>query len=322
MKALVSGSNGFIGSHLVETLRKRGYSVTCLVRKTSNLDWLKGLDVEFVCGDCTEKETLYEAVKGADYVYHLAGVVRAVDRDTYYRVNFLGTKNLLEVCNETNPNMKKFIYLSTQAAVGPFDPEAKGDCHPITDYGKSKLQGEMAVNSFKDRLPVLTIRTTAIYGPRDKDIYTYFKFLKKGLRPVPGNVDGDINLLYVGDLIEGMILAAENESSSGQTYFLADEKSYSWEEASDKAAQALGVKAINVRIPRWMILTSAFLSELSSGITNKPPLLDRQKAKEILHDGWFCDITEARERLGFKPRVSLEEGLKITASWYKEKGWL
>jgi dihydroflavonol-4-reductase len=322
MRALVSGSSGFIGSHLVETLKKRGYSVTCLIRKTSNLDWLKGLDVEFVYGDCTEKETLYKAVKGADYVYHLAGVVRAVDRETYYRVNFLGTKNLLEVCNETNPNMKKFVYLSTQAAVGPFDPEAKGDCHPITDYGKSKLKGEMAVNSFRDRLPVLTIRTTAIYGPRDKDIYTYFKFLKKGLRPVPGNVDGDINLLYVGDLIEGMILAAENESSSGETYFLADEKSYSWEEASDKAARALGVKAINVRIPRWMILTSAFLSELSSGITNKPPLLDRQKAKEILHDGWFCDITEARERLGFKPRVSLEEGLKITASWYKEKGWL
>ena len=328
MRALVSGSSGFIGSHLVEALKKRGYAVTCLVRKTSNLRWLNGLDVEFVCGDCTEKETLYKAVKGADYVYHLAGVVRAVDRETYYRVNFMGTKNLLEVCNETNPNIKKFVYLSTQAAVGPVIKKVTGtffslqDPQPITDYGKSKLKGERVVNSFKDRLPVLTIRTTAIYGPRDKDIYTYFKFLKKGIKPVPGNIEGDINLLYVGDLIEGMILAAENESSSGETYFLADEKSYSWEDASDKAARALGVKAINIRIPRWMILTSAFLSELSSGITRKPPLLDRQKAKEVLHDGWFCDITEARERLGFKPRVSLEEGLKITASWYKDNGWL
>ena len=322
MRALVSGSNGFIGSHLVEALKKRGYSVTCLIRKTSNLNWLKGLDVEFVYGDCTEKDSLYKAVEGADYVYHLAGVVRAVDRETYYRVNFLGTKNLLEVCNKTNRNIKKFIYLSTQAAVGPINPDGEGDCQPITDYGKSKLKGEMAVHNYSDRLPVLIIRATAIYGPRDKDIYTYFKFLKKGLRPVPGNGEGDINLLYVGDLIEGMILAAENENSSGETYFFADERSYSWEEASDKATRALGAKAINIHIPQWMILTSAFLSELSSRITHKPPLLDRQKAKEILHDGWFCDITKARESLGFKPRVSLEEGLKITASWYKEKGWL
>lgn len=327
MKALVSGSNGFIGSHLVEALKKRGYAVTCLVRKTSNLDWLKGLDVEFVYGDCTEKETLYKAVEDADYVYHLAGVVRAVDKETYYRVNFLGTKNLLEVCNEINPNMKKFIYLSTQAAVGPVKKVtgtffSLENPQPITDYGKSKLEGEKVVTSFRDRLRVLIIRTTAIYGPRDKDFYTYFKFLKKGLRPIPGNVEGDINLLYVGDLIEGMILAAENENSSGETYFLADERSYSWEEASDKAARAMGVKAINIHIPRWMILTSAFLSELSSGITRKPPFLDRQKAKEVLHDGWFCDITKARERLGFKPRVSLEEGLKITASWYKDNGWL
>lgn len=322
MKALVSGSNGFIGSHLVEALKKRGYSVTCLVRKTSNLNWLKGLDVEFVYGDCTEKDSLYKAVEDADYVYHLAGVVRAVDRETYYRVNFLGTRNLLEVCNKTNRKIKKFLYLSTQAAAGPINPNGEGDCQPITDYGKSKLKGEFEVHSYNDRLPVLIIRASVIYGPRDKDIYTYFKFLKKGLRPLPGKGEGHFNALYVGDLVEGMILAAENENSSGETYFIADEKSYSWKEAADKAARALGVKTIKINIPRWLISASAFLSELSSGITHKPALIDRQKAKELLHNGWFCDITKARENLGFNPRISLEEGLKITASWYKDNGWL
>lgn len=322
MRALVSGSNGFIGSHLVEALKKRGYAVTCLVRKTSNLNWLKGLDVEFVYGDCTEKETLYKAVEGVDYVYHLAGVVRAVDRETYYRVNFLGTRNLLEVCNKTNRKIKKFVYLSSQAAVGPTNPNGEGDCQPITDYGKSKLKGEIVVHNYSDRLPVLIIRAPVIYGPRDKDIYTYFKFLKRRIRPLPGKGEGYVNILYVGDLVEGMILAAENESSSGETYFIADERSYSWKEAADKAAQALGVKAIKINIPRWLISASAFLSELSSEITHKPVLIDRQKAKELLHNGWFCDITKAREHLGFKPRVSLEEGLKITASWYKENGWL
>ncbi len=321
MRALVSGANGFIGSHLVEALKKRGYSVTCLVRKTSNLNWLRGLDLEFVCGDCTEKESLYRAVEGMDYVYHLAGVVRAVDRDMFYRVNFLGTRNLVEVCNKINRNMKKFIYLSSQAAVGPTNPNGEGDCQPITDYGKSKLKGEFVVQSYSDRLPILIIRAPVIYGPRDKDIYTYFKFLKRGIRPLPGKGEGHFNALYVGDLVQGMVLAAENENSSGETYFIADERSYSWEEASDIAAQVMGIKAIRINIPRWLLLASAFLSELSAGITRRPVLIDRQKAKELLN-GWFCDITKAREHLGFKPRFSLEEGLRITAGWYKDNGWL
>jgi len=322
MRAFVSGGNGFIGSHLVEALKKRGYSVTCLVRKTSNLNWLKGLDVKFVYGDCTEKETLYNAVEGADYVYHLAGVVRAIDRETYYRVNFLGTKNLLEVCNKINQKIKKFVYLSSQAAVGPINPKGEWDCHPITDYGKSKLKGEIIVHNYSDRLPVLIIRAPAIYGPRDKDIYTYFKFLKRGIKPVVGNGEGHINLFYVGDLIEWMLLTAERESSSGETYFFADERSYSWKEAADKAARALGVRTIKINIPGWLILTFAFFSELSSGIICKPALIDRQKAKEILHNGWFYDITKAREHIGFKPRFSLEEGLRITVDWYKDNGWL
>ena len=322
MRALVTGGNGFIGSHLVEALTKRGYSVTCLVRKTSNLNWLEGLDIKFVYGDCTEKESLYKAVEDVDYVYHLAGVVRALNRETLYRVNFLGTRNLLEACNRINQKIKKFVYLSSQAAVGPINPKGEWDCNPITDYGKSKLKGEMVVHSYSDRLPVLIIRAPAIYGPRDKDIYTYFKFLKRGMKPVPGNGERHINLFYVGDLIEGMVLAAESESSSGETYFFADERSYSWEEAADKAAQALGVRAIKINIPGWLILTFAFLSEFSLGIIHKPALIDRQKAKEILHNGWFCDIIKARERLGFKPKFSLEEGLKITAGWYKDNGWL
>jgi len=322
MRAFVTGGNGFIGSHLVEALKRRGYSVTCLVRRTSNLDWLEGLDVKFVYGDCTEKETLYEAVEGADYVYHLAGVVRTLDRETFYRVNFLGTKNLLEVCNGMNRKIKRFIYLSSQAAIGPINPKNEGDCSPITDYGRSKLKGEMVVRSYSDRLPVLIVRAPAIYGPRDKDFYTYFKFLKRGLKPLLGNGKGHINIFYVGDLIDWMVLAAERESPSGEIYFFGDERSYSWEEAADKAAQALGVKAIKIKVPGWLVLAFSFFLDFFSEITQKPALINSQKAKEILHKGWFCDITKAKKDLGFRPRFSLDEGLRITAGWYKENGWL
>jgi len=322
MRVLVSGGNGFIGSHLVEALKKKGYSVSCLVRTTSNLNWLKGLDIELVYGDCTEKETLYKAVEGKDYVYHLAGVVRAVSRETYYRVNFIGTRNLLEVCDSINRGIKKFVYLSSQAAVGPVNPKGEWDCHPISDYGRSKFKGELAVHSYRYRLPVLIIRAPVIYGPRDKDIYTYFKFLKRGLRPLPGKGQVHFNALYVGDLIEGMMSAAENESSDGKTYFIADERSHSWEEASQKAARALGVKTIKINLPRGAILAMAFISGLSSQMTRRPVLIDGQKAREILHDGWFCDISKAREELGFVPRTSLEEGLRITVDWYRKNGWL
>lgn len=119
MKVLVTGATGFIGSHLVEALVQRGAQVRCLVRDKTKLGWVKDAPVEFVVGNCLEKNSLQQAVQDVDQVFHLAGAIMAVKEKTYFEVNGLGTENLVQACIENNPRLKKFIYLSSQAAAGP-----------------------------------------------------------------------------------------------------------------------------------------------------------------------------------------------------------
>ena len=128
MKALVTGSNGFIGSFLVEELLERNYQVKCLVRKTSDLQWIKDLPVQFAYGDVTNFDSILPAVENIDYIFHLGGIVRARKENDFFLVNSLGTKNLLEACKQHNLNLKRFTYLSSQAAVGP-----SSDGIPITE---------------------------------------------------------------------------------------------------------------------------------------------------------------------------------------------
>ena len=143
MKALITGGNGFIGSYLVERLLNHGYQVKCLVRKTSNLRWIKDLPVEFVYGDITDIGSLLPIVVDVDYIYHLSGALRANKPGEFFRVNHEGTTNLLEASRQRNPALKRFIYVSTQAAAGPSGtgiPLTEADLpRPISTYGKTKM---------------------------------------------------------------------------------------------------------------------------------------------------------------------------------------
>lgn len=325
-KALVTGGNGFVGSHLVEGLLKKGYEVVCLVRNKSNLNFLSGLKIEYKYGDITDKSSLIEATKGIDFVFHAAGITRAKNKAEYFRVNASGTKNLVQVCLETNPPVKKFIYVSSQTAAGPardlhpIDENAK--CEPINDYGRSKLEGEKEVLNFKDKLPVTIIRPPAVYGPRDKDILYFFQMINKGIIPSFGLKESYLSLVYVKDLVRGLILAAESKKSSGQVYFLTDGKTYSWSEAFGIVRDSLGVRAIRLRIPKLLLVTFAFFSEAFTRLLGKTPLLHLGRAKELCRRFWLSDISKAKTELGFVPEYDLKEGALETVRWYKENKWL
>ncbi|MFH0930602.1 MAG: NAD-dependent epimerase/dehydratase family protein [Candidatus Zixiibacteriota bacterium] len=325
-KALVTGANGFVGSHLVEALLKRGYEVFCLVRKTSNLNFLSGLKIEIRYGDVTDIDSLKEALKGVDFVFHLAGLTRAKNKDEYFKANALGTRNLVQSCLEVNPHINKFVYVSSQAAVGPckdFYPlNENAKCEPITDYGRSKLQGEKEVLSFKDKLPVTIIRPPAVYGPRDKDILFFFQTVNKGIIPLFGFKESYISLIFVKDLAQGIILAAENKNSSGQIYFIADKKVYSWSEAGKIIQKSLGVRVFKLRIPKSFLFTFASFSEMVSHLKGESALVNLQKANELSQRFWLCDISKAKNELGFSPEYDLEKGALETIKWYKENKWL
>ncbi|MGB7574564.1 MAG: NAD-dependent epimerase/dehydratase family protein [Thermodesulfobacteriota bacterium] len=323
MKALVTGGTGFIGSHLAEALLDRGVQVRCLVRKESDLKWLKGLPIEMTFGDCRDRTSLREAVKDADRVFHLAGITKAVKEKAYFEINASGTENLIRTCLENNPRLQKFIYVSSQAAAGPCrngDKKRESDqCEPVSAYGQSKRMGEELALAHAHEIPLVILRPTGVYGPRDKDFYTLFKWVSKRIKPC---FSGKVSLCYVQDVVQAILLAAESQTKSGEIFFLSDGTDYLMREVGDVFARTMGVRPLSIPIPKWLIFGIASLSEYLSALSGKPPLMSKGMAEQIVQKDWTCDITKAKTVLGFTPQYQLSRGAKLTYQWYKNQKWL
>jgi dihydroflavonol-4-reductase len=326
LKALVTGGTGFIGSHLTEALIRKGVEVRCLLRKSSDVKWLKGLPVELASGDCTDRTSLNEAVRGVDWVFHLAGVTRAMKKEAYFEVNGGGTENLLLACLENNRRLQKFIYVSSQAAAGPSrngsNKRELDLCEPVSFYGRSKRMGEESVLAHAHELPAIILRPSAVYGPRDKDIFALFKCLSRRVKPCLTGRHQRLSLCYVQDIVQGILLAVETQTKSGEVFFLSDGNDYGMEEIGDILARAMGVTALRIRVPGRMVVGVARFSEYLSRFFGRPSLLSKDKAEEIVQKEWVCDITKAKTLLDFEPRVPLSQGAGLTFEWYKQEKWL
>jgi len=326
MEVLVTGGNGFIGSHLVEKLLQKKYQVRCLIRKTSDLRWIKNLHVKFFYGDIRSSETLIPAVKNVERIYHLSGQLRARTEKEFYEVNFGGTKNLLEAARQNAPELKRFVYVSSQAAVGPskngkFLSEEETPC-PISLYGKSKLQGEKIVAEYKDYFPYTIIRPPSVYGERDDDIMEIFKYIKFGVKPLIGKQEKRISIIHVSDLVDGIILAAEHKRGKNESFFITNDEASSIRELENKIAAAMDKKAVFIYIPEFLLDVAARSSEFWAKLFNKPALLNKDKALEMKQRYWLLSSEKASKLLDFKPMIDIESGLKKTYRWYVEHGWL
>jgi len=324
MKALITGATGFIGSHLAEELRKRGYEVSCLVRKTSDLAWLDGINAMMIEGDCSDKNSLHNSVTGQDYIFHLAGLTKACCKEQFDAVNAKGTENLIGAVAESNPGIKRFVYLSSLSAFGPkvygHLPKEDEEPHPVSDYGNSKLQGEYAVLKYAGRLPVSILRPSAVYGPRDREFFRLFKMIEKGIMPYWG--EGHTSLIYVDDLINAVILASDSEGTAGQVFFVSDGTPYSNSEIINEIASALDVRVRKIRVPKSFLPAIGFFNEKISKMVGKNTMINSDKIKELMYPEWVCDIAKARSELCFQPRVDIKKGIKWTADWYRIHKWL
>ena len=330
--AFVTGGTGFIGSHLVEELRRRGYGeVRCLVR--SEEKWLEGLDVVPVRGELSDVELLWEALSGVDYVYHVGGLTRARTWETFERANVKATLNLLGAVKMAAPDVRKVLVTSSLAAVGRC-PSGVADettpLQPISDYGRSKARMEKALadphemrTSFQAELPLVVVRPPAVYGPREKDIYEVFKTANRGVFPILGSGnEPDLSLVHVRDLARGMADAAEADVTRGETYFLGSERFYSWNEIKAATTDALGKKALTIPVPGALVGPVGAAAEAWGKLTRQYPPLNREKAREIRHACKMCAIDKARRDFGYRPDVPLDDGLRETIAWYRQEGWL
>jgi len=325
MKILITGSNGFVGSNLADYLLEQGYSVVCLVRKSSDCKWLAGKKLECRYGDLNQPETLINSLDGIDALIHAGGVVRALKKETYYEVNQVGTRNLVNaILSPTNKTCKKIIYISSQAAMGPSTndnfKEISEQENPVSDYGKSKLAGEKELVALNNKIPYTILRPASVYGPRDKDLFIFFNLVNKGIKPFT-LTKKNIQLTFVQDICKVSEICLLSDKTNYKTFCLAEPIKYTWEQTAKTIAKAINKKTIPLPLPSVIFWIAAAFSELISLFTKKPAVLNFQKIIEMQQKNWLFNTNYTEEELSFT-FTKLEIGAKITNHWYKNNKWL
>ncbi len=321
-RILVTGAAGFVGSHLCETLIKNGCEIVGLIGPTCDTQWIKNLDMTFIRGDITDKKSLLKAVCGVNRVYHLAGMLGSANSDAIFKNNYEGTKNLVDACLENGTKFDRFLFVSSHAVMGP-TPKDKlynedMECHPVSDYGRSKLLAEQYLQSTNGQLPHTIVRLPIVFGPRSfRGFFSVYQLLEKRLHFNFGK--GESNVGFVQDMVDGMIDASQSQKTIGKAYFIGDKKTYSLNEMFEAIQKTIGKKTIKITTPYFVAYIFAAFSELYAKMSGGQVLLFR---KDFKYPFWRMDVSKAEKDFGFKTKVPLEEGLKITADWYKKNGFL
>lgn len=327
MKSLVTGSTGFIGSHVAEILKARGHDVRLLVRDEKRLFPELKQGYEIVKGDVTQSpEQLQKAVDGCDYVFHVAGLIKGRTQKEFDRVNAYGTKNLCEAIKLNKQQVFRFLLVSSLAAIGPAEDSrhvVKEDDipHPQTFYGRSKLLGEKFARLYD--MPLTIVRPPAVYGPRDTGILEFFQWMSKGWAIQLGNEEHVFSMIHGLDLSRGIVEAALHENTVGEAFFLADKEPYPMSYTMAALREILKPsRNRTLKTPIWLAKSYARLIDFVQWITRKPLLPNSDKMRELLPLYWVCSPEKAKATFGFETKIPFIEGLKQTAEFYIKEGWI
>jgi UDP-glucose 4-epimerase len=331
---LVTGAAGFIGSHLVDSLRADGNPVRSLVLNGTDAECLRHSGLEIAYGDLKDRESLKRACEGCGKIYHLAAISRHdanVPDSEYWAVNVEGTRNLLEIARETGT--QRLLFTATIEAVG-----TSKDGSPLTEetpqqprniYGETKLAAENLVREFygKTGYETVVVRPPITYGPREMILFTrLFNIIAKGFYPLIGSGKALTEFCYVKNQVQGIRLAME-KGRSGQVYFISDKESYPIEHIIKSIGAEMGVKVRTPHIPVPVAWCMGLGMEIMSKIfrfypfvipqTGRPPF-SRKTVEWTSESCLYCDISKAKNELGYKPEYSLEEGIRHTIAWYRK----
>lgn len=325
MNVLVTGATGFIGSHLARRLHDRGDRVVCLAKDAMYTPFLESAGMEVMLADLNNGVDWPRALRTVDVVYHLAGLTRARRWAEYYEANQRATARFIRACAAHGRSLKRFVYVSSQTAAGPSRDGAplteEMPCRPVSHYGRSKLLAEEAVREWKGDIPVTIVRPSAVYGPRERDWYEYFKMVRKGIQPVIGLGTKYLSLIHAEDLVDGIIRAADAPGAAGQTYFLAGEEPHTTVEIGNAMAAAAAKRTLKVRLPHAVVYGAGAVMETIARVSGRQVFFNLQKVRESVCRAWVCSVEKAARELGFRTKVGLEGGMEETYRWYQANGW-
>jgi dihydroflavonol-4-reductase len=325
---LVTGASGHIGAHVVRQLLAQGRAVRALVRPTSNLKGLEGLEVERVYGDVLDRASLLSALKGCSALYHLAAVVAewAEDPAVIHRTAIDGTANVLYAAAHTS-SLERIVYTSSVAAVGlssslqEFRNESHYNTEDTTHYSVAKTKSEQLARELTEQyqLPLVIVNPAVVLGPHDyrptPATQIVVRYLKHRL---PIYLDAGANFVHVDDVARGHLLA-EQYGRVGERYILGGEN-LTIRQLFGLLAQLVGRRQPRLEIGRRTLSAVGWGAELVARLRGKPPLVSRARARSLVGRYGFYDGSKAQQELGYTAR-SAQDTLADAVQWVRERGW-
>lgn len=325
---LITGATGFVGGHLAEACRARGYPVTALVRSGSSSDRLAALGVELVTGDLGDSAAVRAAVRGAGVVVHCAAKVGDWGPAEEYRaVNVDALRSLLDACKQevaAGGPFNRFVHLSSLGVYafrhhhGTTEDDPLPPRH-IDGYTQSKVEAERVVQEYAKSLSVVTLRPGFVYGPQERTFLPrLIRQLTRGRLPYLGGGKRAMNCIYIDNLVDAIFLAAERPDAVGNVFNLTDGEYVSKRRFLEGMADGLGLPRPRRSWPLWLARLAAWVLETrarAKGAAKAPPLT--QAGVKFLGMNLDFSIDRARRELGYQPRLTFDEGLRRTMDWYR-----
>lgn len=327
MKIAITGATGFLGKSLAEDLAKKGHELYLHARSEEKSKTIKEIASKLVICDICDEQGIKELVSDADIVIHTVSNFRSASGppESYTEINLNGTINAFDRAKEAG--VKRFVHISTIGVLGDIKecPASETtEFNPGDNYQRTKLEAEQycrkQAESNELEMKLIVIRPCSLYGPGDMRMLKMFRMLKKGTFLVVGACDANFHAVYIDDLIAGIELAIDDDSNN-EVFIMGGEKYISLKEYITIAAHAVGAKYPWIRIPfAPMYALSAVVEFACVPFGIEPPIF-RRRVKFYRNNRAF-DISKAKQKLGYAPRVSLEQGMKETVEWYKANGYL
>ncbi len=325
MKVLLTGANGFVGSHILDLLCDRGIPTAVLLRPTANPRFIEAhrarLDVR--TGSIDDPAGLAAALEGITHVIHCAGCTKALRLSEFDRVNRAGTRHVVDAINQRAGQVERLVHVSSLAAAGPAGPGAPAreddPPHPVSAYGRSKLAGEWEVWD-ACRAEHVILRPSAVYGPRDVEFLRLFRAIARHILPRPSRQP--LSFVYVHDVAGAAVACLTHPAAAGRTYHVASPEVLTARAFAAEIAAQMGVWTLPLPLPTAALAPLCWLQDALSLITRRPSVLSRQKYAELRAPGWVCDTTRLRQDLGVVCATPLKQGIAGTLAWYRQQGWL
>lgn len=313
-KALVVGAGGFIGGFIARECVNRGYETWCGIRRNTSRTYLDDPQLKFLVFDYEHpEETLKDAPQFDVIIYNL-GATKCVNFNDFNRINYGYLRTFVTALIGTDHVPGKFIHMSSLSAIGPGDeknytPIRGTDIpQPNTRYGVSKLKAETFLEMTQD-FPWIIMRPTGVYGPHEKDYLMMINAIRSGLDVGAGYKKQMLTFIYVTDLVNAILDAAER-APVHHKYIISEDRAYTQAEFRQIVKKALHKRfCIPLKLPLFLVKAVSVLAEKWGVMRGKPSTLNRDKFRIMAQRNWNCDITDAQRDFGFKPQVSLEQGI-------------